>query len=220
MTTIGPTNVELAEALEQMAELLVRRGEHNPYRVQAYLHAAQTVRALPVPVATIYGDGGTDALTDLPGVGVSLAGHLAQYVETGRIGLRDRLLAAADPVALLETLPSVGHRLAVRLVDELGVRSLAELERAAIDGRLAAMAGVGPRTVEAIRLQLNSILDRSARRRARRVGRQVAQMMAAEPYEAHANPVTEAPAREASAADRPAERPGATIYSLFPPAAA
>ena len=120
MTTIGPTNVELAEALEQMAELLVRRGEHNPYRVQAYLHAAGTVRELDVPVATIYGDGGKEALTDLPGVGVSLAGHLAQYVETGRIGLRDRLLASSDPVSLLETLPSVGHRLAVRLVDELG----------------------------------------------------------------------------------------------------
>ena len=214
MTRIGPTNVELAEALEQMAELLVRRGEHNPYRVQAYLHAAGTVRALPVPVATIYGDGGKDALTALPGVGVSLAGHLAQYVETGRIGLRDRLLSASDPVSLLETLPSVGHRLAVRLVDDVGIRSLSELERAAHDGRLAALPGVGPRTVEAIRLQLNSILDRSARRRARRVGRQIAQMMAAEQYEAHDLP-TEVPA------DRPAaERPQATIYSLFPPAAA
>jgi DNA polymerase/3'-5' exonuclease PolX len=201
-----------------MAELLVRRGEHNPYRVQAYLHAAGTVRKLKVPVATIYGDGGKDALTDLPGVGVSLAGHLAQYVESGRIGLRDRLLTASDPVSLLETLPSVGHRLAVRLVDDLGVRSLSELERAAHDGRLAAMPGVGPRTVEAIRLQLNSILNRSARRRARRVNRQVAQMMAAEHYEAHehtAEPVAEMPA------DRPtADRPQATIYSLFPPAAA
>ena len=213
MSQIGPTNVELAEALEQMAELLVRRGEHNPYRVQAYLQAAGTVRALDVPLATIYGDGGKDALTGLPGVGVSIAGHLAQYVESGRIGLRDRLLAASDPVSLLETLPSVGHRLAIRLVDDLAVRSLAELERAAHDGRLAAMPGVGPRTVEAIRLQLNSILNRSARRRARRVNRQVAQMMAAEHYEAH-------PLPEAPAVDRPAERPQATIYSLFPPAAA
>ncbi|HEX8297841.1 MAG TPA: helix-hairpin-helix domain-containing protein [Rubricoccaceae bacterium] len=218
MTQIGPTNVELAEALEQMAELLVRRGEHNPYRVQAYLQAAGTIRALDVPVATIYGDGGKDALTSLPGVGVSLAGHLAQYVESGRIGLRDRLLAASDPVALLETLPSVGHRLAVRLVDDMGIRSLAELERAAHDGRLAAMPGVGPRTVEAIRLQLNSILNRSARRRARRVNRQVAQMMASERYEAH--PLPADADRPVPEVDRPAERPQATIYSLFPPAAA
>ena len=98
----------------------------------------------------------------------------------------------------------------------MGVRSLAELERAAHDGRLAAMSGVGPRTVEAIRLQLNSILNRSARRRARRVNRQVAQMMAAERYEAHPLP-DEAPAAEPCP---PAERPQATIYSLFPPAAA
>ena len=39
MTTIGPTNPELAEALDQMAEVLVRQGESNPYRVQAYLQA-------------------------------------------------------------------------------------------------------------------------------------------------------------------------------------
>ncbi|MGB3543596.1 helix-hairpin-helix domain-containing protein, partial [Rubrivirga sp.] len=180
MPTIGPTNIELAEALEQMADVLVRRGETNPYRVQAYLQAAAMIREQDEPIAELYGTGGREALTSLPGVGVSIAHHLAQYVETGRIGLRDRLLRSTDPVALLATVPGVSKRLAAKLVDELGVESLSELERAAHDGRLQDLEGVGPRRTEAIRLQLNSILNRSARRRARRVGRQVAQMMAAE----------------------------------------
>ena len=47
MTPIGPTNIELAEALEQMAEVLVRQGESNPYRVQAYLQAAGMIREYP-----------------------------------------------------------------------------------------------------------------------------------------------------------------------------
>ena len=223
MTHIGPTNVELAEALEQMAEVLVRRGEPNPYRVQAYLQAAAMIRDLDDPVAQLYGEGGRDALMALPGIGVSLAHHIGQYVETGRIGLRDRLLRADDPAALLATLPGVSERLARRLVDELGVESLAELERAAHDGRLEEMDGIGPRTTEAIRLQLNSILNRSARRRARRVRRQVAQLAAHQ----HRAAETAEAAAEALAQDadevmgaQPDARPTATIYPLFPPAAA
>ena len=221
MTTIGPTNIELAEALEQMAEVLVRQGESNPYRVQAYLQAAGMIRELEEPVARLYGEGGRDALTSLPGVGVSLAHHIAQYVESGRIGLRDRLLRADDPAALLATVPGVGRQLARRLVDELGVESLAELERAAHDGRLLDLDGVGPRRTEAIRLQLNSILNRTARRRARRVRRQVAQLASAQRRaEVAAEQATEAAAEQAEAAPPAEDRPVATIYSLFPPAAA
>lgn len=219
MTPIGPTNVELAEALEQMAEVLVRRGEPNPYRVQAYLQAAAMLRDLDEPVARLYGEGGRDALTTLPGVGVSLAHHIGQYIETGRIGLRDRLLRAEDPVALLATLPGVSRALAQRFVSELGVESLAELERAAHDGRLRDLDGIGPRTTEAIRLQLNSVLNRSARRRARRVRRQVQQIAAGQRRAADvAERTADAVAEQAEGgAD---ERPVATIYPLFPPAAA
>ena len=219
---IGPTNIELAEALEQMADLLLRRGEPNPYRVQAYLQAAAMVREQSEPLARLYGDGGREALMSLPGIGVSLATHLAQYIETGRIGLQDRLLRAEDPVALLATLPGVSARLAGRLVDELGIRSLAELERAAHDGRLLDLDGVGPRTVEAIRLQLNSILNRSARRRARRMRRQVAQIAASQARAAEAAEraeETEAAELETVLGARE-DRPAATIYTLFPPAAA
>ena len=221
MTPIGPTNIELAEALEQMAEVLVRQGESNPYRVQAYLQAAGMIREHDEPVARVYGDGGRDALTSLPGIGVSLAHHIAQYIESGRIGLRDRLLRADDPAALLATVPGVGDRLAQRLVDELGVESLAELERAAHDGRLQDLDGVGPRRTEAIRLQLNSILNRSSRRRARRLRRQVAQLASAQRRaEATAEQATEAAAEQAEADPAEDARPVATIYSLFPPAAA
>ncbi len=220
MLPIGPTNIELADALDQMGEVLVRQGEPNPYRVQAYLQAAAMVRALDEPVARLYGEGGRDALTGLPGIGVSLAHHIAQYIETGRIGLRDRLLRASDPVALLATVPGVSRRLAQRFVDELGVRSLADLERAAHDGRLQALDGVGPRRTEAIRLQLNSILNRSARRRARRVRRQVVQLAAVQRRAEVASEHAAEAVAEVAEPTASVERPLATIYSLFPPAAA
>lgn len=226
--TIGPTNFELADALVQMADLLVRSGEPNPYRVQAYLQAAAMIRDEQEPLARAYAERGREALLDLPGVGVSLASHLAQYIETGRVALRDRLLAADDPAALLSTVPTVSYRLGQRLVDELGIHTLAELERAAHDGRLLDLPGIGPRTVEAIRLQLNSVLHDSARRRARRVRRQSLQLAAAQDRqarsaEAHADAAALA-ADEAAGAVRDtateAAPATATIYTLFPPAAA
>ena len=217
MSTFAPTNVEIAEALEQMADLLLRQGEPNPYRIQAYLVAAAMIRDEHEPVAIRYGDGGREALAELPGIGVALASHIGQLIDSGRIGLRDRLLQAEDPIALLQTLPGISARLATILVGDLGIRSLAELERAALDGRLAAVPGVGPRTVEAVRLQLNSILDRAARRRARRLRRQAVQLVA------RSRAAADAAEREADAdAERLDASPQghATIYELFPAAVA
>ena len=207
MPASAPTNIELAEALDQMAELLLRDGEPNPYRVQAYLTAAETLRAEREPVALRYGRGGHAALAELPGIGASLAGHLGQLIESGRAGLRDRLLRAHNPAVLLATVPGISPRLAHVLVEDLGVASLADLERAALDGRLGTIPGVGPRTVEAIRLQLNSILSRSARRRARRLRRQTLQLVARERTAPTPTP------------DPPAA-PHAVIYDLFPTSAA
>lgn len=214
---LGPTNDELADVLGQMAELLVRRGEPNPYRVQAYLQAAAMIRDHEAPVSELFGSGGREALTELPGVGVSLAQHLADYIERGRVALHDRLLRAEDPAALLQTVPGIGPALAERLVAR-GIRTLAQLERAAHDGTLADLDGLGPRRLEAIRLQLNSILHRSARRRVRRVRRQMARLSALR-REAGDTPPQPTASAEAPAAPEAAP-PLATIYPLFPPAAA
>ena len=107
MLTIGPTNVELAEALEQMADVLVRQGRVQPVP-RPGLSAGRRDDPRPGRARRpLYGDGGREALTSLPGIGVSLAHHIAQYVETGRIGLRDRLLRSTDPIALLSTVPGI-----------------------------------------------------------------------------------------------------------------
>ncbi|MEM9999002.1 MAG: helix-hairpin-helix domain-containing protein [Bacteroidota bacterium] len=170
---LGPTNHELAAVLDAMAELLVRIEEPNPYRVRAYLNAAASLRAEEEPAVVRYVEGGAKALEALDGVGLNLAAHLADYIETGRIRLYDRLMEVADPEALFRSVPGVGPDLARRLVEDLGLTSLAALERALLDGRVEALPGIGTRTVEGLRLQLNTILHRAQRLRARRVRRQM-----------------------------------------------
>ena len=215
--TVHPTNVELADVLVQMADLL-SRDEVNPYRLAAYHTAAAYVRDFEEPLAHLYATGGAKALTALPGIGPNLATHLGQYIESGRTGLHDRLMRSRDPVALLQTVPGVGRSLAERLVAE-GITSLAELERAVVSGDLAEIEGIGPRRLEALRLQLNSILHRASRRRSRRVRKQIQRLAAERARAAAQRPALElVPTPDPESAPEPAAL--ATIYPLFPPAAA
>ena len=169
-TTPAPTNTQIADVLEQMADVLDDRNA-NPYRVGAYRTAAQTIREHEQPLAEVYHARGVNALMELPGVGESLSAHIARYIETGQLGRRTREDDAFDPVVLFSSVPGVSRALARRIVDELGITTLDALERATYDGRLLTVKGVGRQTVAALRLQLNSLLQWAALERRQRVRR-------------------------------------------------
>ena len=170
ITTPEPTNAQIADVLEQMAAVLEERSA-NPYRIGAYHAAAKTIRKHDQPLAEIYAERGVNALMELHGVGESLSAHIARYIETGRLGRRTRDDDQFDPVVLFASIPGVSRALARRIVDDLGITTLDALERAAYDGRLASVKGVGRQTVAALRLQLNSLLQWAALERRQRVRR-------------------------------------------------
>ncbi|HEU5171063.1 MAG TPA: helix-hairpin-helix domain-containing protein [Gemmatimonadales bacterium] len=152
-------NRTLADRFEEIARLLDDHGA-NPFRIRAYRRAAETLRAVGEPVSAIIAREGIEGLEALPGIGAALARMIGQYVDTGRLPLLDDLRGAADPVALLRSVPAVGATLAKRLHAELGIDSLEELELAAHDGRLAAFEGIGPKRLAAIRESLGTRLAR------------------------------------------------------------
>lgn len=162
----GPSNGDVARVLERVAELLETQ-EANPFRVQAYRNGAQTVRSAERSVAEIVREEGRDALRALPGIGRGLAATIAEFVQTGRLALLSRLQGEASPEELFSDVPGIGVELAERIVDQLGIHSLEELELAAHDGRLERVEGFGPKRVEAVRLALAGMLTRSALRRSR-----------------------------------------------------
>jgi Holliday junction resolvasome RuvABC DNA-binding subunit len=174
---LAPRNEDVADALERVADLLEAQDE-NPFRVRAWRAGAQSVRASPREVAELLAQEGLDGLDRLPGVGKSLAGAIAELVHTGRLRMLDRLEGEISPEDLFTTVPGIGEDLAARIHRELHVDTLEELELAAHDGRLAAVAGFGPRRVRAVREALAGMLGRSTRRRARRVRRDEAQAAA------------------------------------------
>jgi hypothetical protein len=163
-----PTNDEIADALDQVADLLEAQGA-NRYRVRAYREGARTVRAHPASVALLVRDSGRAALDALRGIGQSLSAAIEELVQTGRLALLERLMGQVSPEDLFTIVPGIGEELAARIHDTLGVETLEELELAAHDGRLERVEGFGHRRARAVRDALDAILSRSSRRRSRLV---------------------------------------------------
>jgi len=157
------SNHDLAGVLERIADRLEAR-EANPFRVGSYRAAALEIRALDVPVWRLREMGGRGALMDIPGVGEGIAGVLDEILDTGRSRLLVRLETEASPEVSFQRLPGVGPTLAARIHDELGVHTLEDLERAAHDGRLARVHGIGRKKAEGIGDALAGILGRRGRR--------------------------------------------------------
>jgi len=161
------TNDHIAEILDQVADRL--EAQHaNIYRIDAYRAGGAVVRDQGTSIQDLALTEGRRALDALPQIGTSLSGSIDEIAHTGRLRLLDRLDGKLSPVELFKTVPGIGEELAERIHRELEIDTLEALEVAAHDGRLDAVAGFGPRRLEAIRDILATILARSARGRARR----------------------------------------------------
>lgn len=156
-------NAEIAQRLRETAHLLHEQGA-NPFRVQAYRHAAETVERLDRPVTAILDAEGQEGLRALPGIGPSLAASIRALATGGRLPMLDRLRGGADPVALFASVPGIGEALARRLHDDLDLHTLEDLEAAAHDGRLAMLEGIGEKRLAGI---IDSLAGRLGRVRPR-----------------------------------------------------
>lgn len=157
--SIPSFNRDAAGLLRDYGELL-RQQQANPFRVNAYLRAAETLEATQADVRDILSEEGSEGLEKLSGIGRGLAAAIADIARFGRLPRLERLRGSADPEALFRTVPGLGEQLARRLHEELDVDTLEELEMAAHDGRLASLPGFGPRRAEAVRAGLAAILGR------------------------------------------------------------
>lgn len=157
-----PMNAHVADRLEEAAALLELQ-QANPFRVQAYRNAAQTVRDLSSSVTQLLHEEGLEGLERLPAIGSALARAIRQIVTTGRLPLVDRLRGESDPLSVLASVPGIGRTLARRVHEALDIESLEELEQAAHDGRLARIPGFGDKRVAGVRDALATRLGRRRR---------------------------------------------------------
>jgi DNA polymerase (family 10) len=156
-------NQEIADILDEIAGLLEYQ-QANPHRIRAFRTGARQVRSLPDPIDQIIAEKGLDSLENITGIGKGLTAVIGEYLQTGRSSLLDRLRGEVSPVDLFSQVGGIGEELAERIVRELGIRTLEELEEAAYDGRLARVKGFGEQRLATIRESLSGRLSRASQR--------------------------------------------------------
>ncbi len=138
---------ELASFFEQIADLDEIKGELR-FKVLAYRRAAEAIRSIGESILSLEE---IKELRRFPGVGEGIAKKISEYNRTGTITrleeLKDEM--PIELVALLK-IPNLGPRRARLLYDELGVRSVVDLEEAAETHKVAGLKGLGPKAEQNI----------------------------------------------------------------------
>ena len=153
-------NAEVAAVLYDISELLEIKGE-NIFKVRAYAKAARAIEGLTEDIEEIASRG---KLTEIPGVGESIAEKIEEYLKTGRIEQYGELLKQV-PVELHELLkiPGVGPKTAQLLHEKLEVKNVDDLEKAAKQHRIRRLAGFGAKKEENILSAIERYRQRSTR---------------------------------------------------------
>ena len=132
-------NLAIARILREIADLLEIKGD-NPFKIRAYRNGADIAANHPHRLAGLDEAG----LREVPGIGKDLAARIREIAETGDAAYHRELVAEFPPSILdLLSLQGVGPKTVATLYRELEVRTLDDLERAAGDGRIRALRGMG-----------------------------------------------------------------------------
>jgi len=149
--------------VEEYGVLLELSGA-NAFRVRAYTNAVRALETLAAPLDEILAAG---TLTEVKGIGKSVAELVAEFAETGTARAYEELRAEV-PAGLLEMLrvPGLGPRKIIAIREALGVADLDALAEAARAGQLADLKGFGKKTQENILKGIDYIRAHQGRFRA------------------------------------------------------
>ena len=138
-------NADIAKIFYEIADLLEIKGE-NPFRVRSYRNAGIVIEGLPESVKAIV-ERNEKELEEIPGIGKSIHEKIVEILKTGRCSYHQELLKEF-PSGLLELLrvQGVGPKKVKLLYEELGIKNISDLEKAASAGKLRGLPGMGEKT--------------------------------------------------------------------------
>jgi DNA polymerase (family 10) len=141
------TNQDVAEKLREVYNMMQLAGE-NRFRAIAFDRAAQTIEALKTDINTHIEE---DTLTDIKGIGKSIAEDIKAFSETGTMPVLDALKKRV-PKGLIEWLniSGLGPKNISKIHKELGISEISELKEACQSGAVAELPGLGKKSAEKI----------------------------------------------------------------------
>lgn len=136
-------NLEVAELLREIADYLEFTNE--PFKVRAYRKAALVIEGLSEDIELVWKE---DKLEELPGVGEGIAKKIDEFLKTNKLKYLDKL-KKKTPVDMeaLGRIEGIGPKTILKLYNELKIRNVKDLEKAAKQGSIQNIEGLG-QTVE------------------------------------------------------------------------
>jgi len=153
-------NRQLADTFTLIADLLEIKGEII-YKTLAYRKAADSLTSLGRDASEYWKEG---KLKDIPGVGKAIAEKIDELLSTGNLEFLEKLKAEVPPgLADWLPVPGMGPKKIALIWKELGITELSELEKAAKDGKLRDLPGMGEKSEQQIIEGIASLARRSGR---------------------------------------------------------
>ncbi len=139
---------QVVNLLEEIAVLLALKEGSNAFEIRAYENAARAIGSLDGDIEQLTREG---KLKGIPGLGSTIIKRIEEAVETDHIAFYDELVATTPPVKLdMRRIAGLGPKRINAIYQQLNVTSLAELEQACKDDRVAHLPGFGKKTQDKI----------------------------------------------------------------------
>ncbi|MDQ3562030.1 MAG: DNA polymerase/3'-5' exonuclease PolX [Thermoproteota archaeon] len=137
-------NSDVAKVMRDLG-FLTEISEEDPnvqFRARAYYRAADTIANLPENVTDIYSKQGVKGLLEIPSVGKAIALKIEEYLNTHKVHHLEELKAKV-PVSIDEMygIEGIGPKTIKMFYDKLQIKNLADLEKAATEGKLKTLPG-------------------------------------------------------------------------------
>jgi len=155
-------NREIARILAETADLMEIAGEDG-FRIRSYRNAASAIEGYPERVEDILASEDRK-VTEIPGVGKGIAGHLGEIARTGSFEKRDALLALYPPTLLeLLRIQGLGPKGIALLYQHYKVATIDELERIAKEQKIRELPRMGAKLEEKILKSIAQYRQRTGR---------------------------------------------------------
>lgn len=141
------TKETVIQILEEIAVLLELTGE-NPFKSRAYQNAARNLEKLDIDFNDLVKQ---NRLSEIEGIGEAINKKIIELMETGKLEYYETLKASIPPGHLeMLKISGLGPKKIHALYEQLGIKTVGELEYACHENRLVELKGFGKKSQENI----------------------------------------------------------------------
>lgn len=141
-------NRSIATILYETADLMEIRGD-DPFRIRSYRRAAEAIEGLSEALSSLVSE--PKRLLEIPGIGKSMASHIQELIQEGKLRLHSELLEKYRPSMLeLLKIQGLGPKTIALIWDAYQICDIEGVEKLAREGKLRTLPRMGEKAEQKI----------------------------------------------------------------------